>query len=207
MLLWTRQQVRPGVICRALGAGLVRPLALFSTGRPTLEAVATTSKSTINSADHHGEKDAKQRHGLWDFFEDGQALPKSPIYAGRAWRAAELRQKSFEDLHKLWFIILKERNVLASQHAEAKRYGLTPQQFTTFGREVKCRKSMARILTVLRERHLAYERAVKRHRREEFKTRREAIYKAMLAAKSERASLESAEKVPLATNDSTASTS
>ncbi|RKP23126.1 mitochondrial 39-S ribosomal protein L47 (MRP-L47)-domain-containing protein [Syncephalis pseudoplumigaleata] len=174
MSLWTRPSVQSGLLCRVFGAGLVRPLAMFSTGRPATNATTTNATTDPSS---------KQRHGLWDFFENGQALPKEPTYTGRAWRAAELRHKSFDDLHKLWYVLLKERNLLSSQWAEAKRYGITPQQFTTFGREVKCRKSMARILTVLRERQLAYERAIKRHRRERFVARRAAEYKAMREAR------------------------
>ena len=40
---------------------------------------------------------------------------------GRAWNAVELRRKSFKDLHTLWYILLRERNLLATQRAEAKR--------------------------------------------------------------------------------------
>ncbi|KAI9501581.1 54S ribosomal protein L4 mitochondrial [Coemansia spiralis] len=97
--------------------------------------------------------------GFEEFFEAGQRLPTKKIPTGRAWEASELRQKSWEDLHKLWYVVLKERNILASQAEEAKRLGISSQFFTNKGRMVKCKKTMARIKTVLNERRLAWEKA------------------------------------------------
>mmetsp|Transcript_35812 Transcript_35812/g.77915 ORF Transcript_35812/g.77915 Transcript_35812/m.77915 type:complete len:234 (+) Transcript_35812:3-704(+) len=73
---------------------------------------------------------------------------------GRAWEAKELRLKSFEDLHKLWYVLLKERNCLVSErHRFQSKNLVMPQR----DRLYKVKVSMARIKTVLRERALALE--------------------------------------------------
>lgn len=44
---------------------------------------------------------------------------------GRSWTASELRRKSFKDLHMLWYVLTRERNLLATQREEARRTGIT----------------------------------------------------------------------------------
>lgn len=98
--------------------------------------------------------------GLDEFFENGQSLPPfdpatRQVY-GRAWSADELRRKSFDDLHRLWWVLIKERNLLATQAAEARRMG---QRWFGNHRVHKCGLSMARIKTILTERQMLHEKA------------------------------------------------
>lgn len=53
------------------------------------------------------------RHGLMEFFDDKKNWSEmKKIKHGRPWRLDELRIKSNIDLHKLWYVLLKERNML-----------------------------------------------------------------------------------------------
>ena len=91
---------------------------------------------------------------------------------GRAWRADELRIKSFDDLHKLWFVLVREKNLLATQAAEAARQQVqwrgenrvlkvrAPPRGHARHRPSQCRQSMARIKQVLAERQRHYTAAL-----------------------------------------------
>eukprot|EP00250_Pteridium_aquilinum_P005712 c15766_g1_i1 orf=227-619(-) len=95
---------------------------------------------------------SQKLRGLQDFFEVGRnADPtKSPVY-GRAWKACELRLKSWEDLHKLWYVLLKEKNMLLTQKQIMSSHNL---RFPNPERIPKVRLSMCRLKHVLTERAL-----------------------------------------------------
>lgn len=116
----------------------------------------------------------KEDHGLYAFFrqkpdanlrgEDRYISLETPEtqenLTGRDWRAGELRLKSFRDLHTLWYVLLRERNLLATQKVEARRTGLDRENWYSRRKLFCVRISMARIKNVLNERRLAYEGAV-----------------------------------------------
>lgn len=66
-----------------------------------------------------------------------------------------LREKSTDDLHKLWYVLLKERNLLLAEQAACKTQGLL---FPDPIRKKKVKKSMARIKLVLHERSLVHKK-------------------------------------------------
>ena len=68
---------------------------------------------------------------------------------GRAWRAEELRLKKDDDLHKLWYVLLQEKNKLKSDSLMSIQMG---QYFYGNSNLLKVRLSMARLLTVVNER-------------------------------------------------------
>ncbi|CEG66867.1 Putative MRP-L47-domain-containing protein [Rhizopus microsporus] len=126
-------------------------LSVFNTSVRSFTTSSTVFSETAATTTKNKPK------GLYQFFENNQTLPKQ-VWTGRSWKAKELRQKSFEDLHKLWYVLLKERNLLATQKHEANRLNLPKQIWTNEGRMRKCQKSMARIKCVLYERQREYEK-------------------------------------------------
>ena len=126
--------------CARAGAPLGAPLAA---ARAPGATVAT-----------RGFRATAPARGLEEFY-DSQHRSKYPEDAGggRAWEAAELRRKSFDDLHKLWFVLYKERNVLLTEKGRARRESLRLKHPE---RRTAVQKSMARIKQVLAERRVAY---------------------------------------------------
>jgi large subunit ribosomal protein L47 len=120
--------------------------------------------------------------GIERFWAGGQLDPKATpetvnanTNTGDAWPAVLLRMKSFDDLHKLWYVLLQEKNFLLTERQHAKSY---KTQWRGHGRLKKVKLSMKRILTVLSRRAIheqtirAKDILAKQTVREELETRR-----------------------------------
>ncbi|THH30654.1 hypothetical protein EUX98_g3537 [Antrodiella citrinella] len=104
------------------------------------------------------------KHGLYGFFrqreEDGVVKYDTLEPYDMTTKSSELRRKSFKDLHTLWYVLLRERNLLATQREEGRRLQVSPNRTSNTPKAHRVRKSMARIKYVVNERRIAYERAV-----------------------------------------------
>ncbi|KMZ66461.1 54S ribosomal protein L4, mitochondrial [Zostera marina] len=90
---------------------------------------------------------------LEEFFEvERNPEDEKPAVYGRGWKACELRLKSWDDLHKLWYVLMKERNMLMTQRQMLNAQNL---RFPHPERIPKVRKSMCRLKHVLTERAIA----------------------------------------------------
>lgn len=93
--------------------------------------------------------------GLAEFFDGSANATEGSYQTGRAWHASELRNKSFDDLHKLWFVCWKETNKLKTERQIAKTLGTELANPERMG---KVKKTMARIQTVLSERRILHQK-------------------------------------------------
>ncbi|KAL2506436.1 ribosomal protein L29 family protein [Abeliophyllum distichum] len=112
---------------------------LFAAARSEASATGAAAASTI-----------AKRNPLEEFFEaDRSPDDDKPVVYGRSWKAPELRLKSWDDLNKLWYVLLKEKNMLMTQRQMLNAQNL---RFPNPERIPKVRKSMCRIKHVLTER-------------------------------------------------------
>lgn len=111
----------------------------------------------------HKNFDVSPDHPLWAFFPDGnksETCFRETVdldIQSRPWGLPELRRKSFEDLHKLWYLILKERNILAREVRLADSFN---ERSTHAHNDLddKLTLTQKRIKQALIERQVAYER-------------------------------------------------
>mmetsp|Transcript_48596 Transcript_48596/g.128168 ORF Transcript_48596/g.128168 Transcript_48596/m.128168 type:complete len:238 (+) Transcript_48596:60-773(+) len=122
------------------------------------------------------------RRGVEEFWKGGNRDPAissgaklGNAISGDPWPAVLLRMKSFQDLHKLWYVCLKEKNFLLAEQHEAKQQRI---RWKHHGRLKKVKLSMKRILTVLSRREIhqqalrAKEILAKQQEREALETQR-----------------------------------
>ncbi|XP_043483134.1 39S ribosomal protein L47, mitochondrial [Leptopilina heterotoma] len=107
---------------------------------------------SFNSFVHTTSK-RNDTQNLMQFFDDEANWGKRKVQVGRSWKLDELRIKSNEDLHKLWYILVKEKNMLITMEELYKKKYLP---FPNEERIDKVEISMENIETVVRERNKAY---------------------------------------------------
>ncbi|KAL7417003.1 mitochondrial 39-S ribosomal protein L47 (MRP-L47)-domain-containing protein [Mrakia frigida] len=115
-------------------------------------------------------------HPLWAFFhrdpKTGEALTMEKLDENaldmiRPWQASELRVKSFQDLHTLWALLLREKNIYYTQKAEIRRKEADKtRDWGTKKTRHMIQLSMARIKLVLNERQIVYKNEAARAQRE-----------------------------------------
>ncbi|KAI8928715.1 mitochondrial 39-S ribosomal protein L47 (MRP-L47)-domain-containing protein [Entophlyctis helioformis] len=159
--LHTAAALQPAATLTVAAASASRLLSLTSAAsRQSLAATAaaaTAHQSPLTQT--RSFSSTPSARGLEDFFDSGSSgwvWTETELPTGRAWTAAELRNKSFDDLHKLWWVCAKEQNKLYSQVAEARRFQL---YFPHKDRLVQVRLTMNRIKMVVWERRTAWMQA------------------------------------------------
>ncbi|KAJ5363694.1 54S ribosomal protein L4 [Penicillium cataractarum] len=114
------------------------------------------------SPDQMKARPATPNHGLWGFFPPShEALSTTEYDAafGRPWSVQELRNKSWDDLHKLWWVCVKERNRIATSNMERSRLKAGFGDHESNQRDDAIVVTQKTIKHVLRERYYAWEEA------------------------------------------------
>ena len=142
------------------GFGLFTTTTTATTTRHAVAAIATTTTTTTNSAQH----DSYNRRSYSSTIVANKEYAPNPLDAfrdpidrqirgqeivGRQWSVTELRRKSYEDLHRLWYVLYKEKNMLLTEQQLSRRRQLIFPQPERFK---KVQKSMGSIRQVLGER-------------------------------------------------------
>ncbi|KAL9117910.1 MAG: hypothetical protein Q9187_005547 [Circinaria calcarea] len=134
--------------------GLKRPIQMAK--EPLPQPVLDPAKRSKIKVD--------ENHGLWGFFNKAKrslTKPEDENAHGRPWSVEELRHKSFEDLHCLWWVCVKERNRLATEKYERQRVEAGYGDHEALERDRTVRHTQRAIKHVLSERWYAWEDARK----------------------------------------------
>ncbi|TAQ91235.1 hypothetical protein B7494_g415 [Chlorociboria aeruginascens] len=129
-------------------SGPRQPLSISKTALPKPVEVSKLPKVIVD-----------ENHGLWQFFHKRDKPMNTPTEDdahGRPWTVEELRGKSWEDLHALWWVCCKERNIIATEAFERKRLEAGYGEAESKARDLAVRRTQRGIKQVLTERYYSW---------------------------------------------------
>ncbi|KAH6659759.1 mitochondrial 39-S ribosomal protein L47 (MRP-L47)-domain-containing protein [Truncatella angustata] len=127
--------------------------------RMTVDGIELPEPAKYNPVD---DFKTDPEHGLYDFFYDKEKAlltPEDEAQHGRSWNVEELRHKSWDDLHTLWWACTKERNRIATASRERTRLKLKTGGDESQARMQTVSRTMKSIKQALTERFYAWEDA------------------------------------------------
>ncbi|KAJ6099995.1 hypothetical protein N7467_001530 [Penicillium canescens] len=136
--------------------------AIHRTGPRTPFAVSRWELPKPVSPEDMVAREQTPNHGLWGFFPPNREALSTPEYDhsfGRPWSIQELRERSWEDLHGLWHVCVRERNRIMTSDMERIRLKPGYGEYESGQRDAAILSTMKNMKHVLRERWYAYEDA------------------------------------------------
>lgn len=109
-------------------------------------------KFEFSSLQHRNLTISCRNYGVEEFFERPENVGIKEIKSAAPWSRDLLRLKSLEDLHKLWYVLLKERNMLLTM---MHFYETEDEPMPSPERLEKVAESMSNLRDVLEEREKA----------------------------------------------------
>ncbi|CZT03771.1 hypothetical protein WAI453_009038 [Rhynchosporium graminicola] len=151
-ILYPRDMNRQRGVSTIRRTGLPQPLSVSSTKLPR----------PVTVDDRLSKVEVDEDHGLYQFFhskEKPMNTPEEDAERGRAWTPSDLREKSWEDLHSLWWVCAKERNCIATEAYERKRLEAGYGDVESRARDRIVRWTQRAIKQVLTERYYSWQLA------------------------------------------------
>ncbi|KAI1006650.1 hypothetical protein K3495_g1567 [Podosphaera aphanis] len=151
-LYFPRDMNRDRGVSSTRRTGLRQPLSVSKTPLP--KPVLDPSKRSKYEVD--------ENHGLWGFFHSKEKAintPEEDAAFGRSWAVEELRGKSWEDLHALWWVCAKEKNRIATASYERERLNAGYGEAESEDRDKAVRRTQRGIKQVLTERWYSWTEA------------------------------------------------